>query len=140
MSKKVRKIKRKVASAAEKEAFYNAMCTEWLTDLETKTLCGQPICYEDAHMVAYNLLDSIEARMLQLGYKPQDLPTYKRRLGGQTKATAGNFTECRRCCLTKQDENGDWYCEALWVGENKERFYTADGDGCARGIPRSEYR
>ena len=90
----------------------------------------------DAHNVAFNVLDSIEKAMLQRGLV---IPTYSRKLGGQTRADKGNFTFCRRCTCCKRDHEG-WYCTAFYVGPRRQRYYVSDGDGCARGIPRKEYR
>lgn len=94
------------------------------------------IDYAGAHNIAYNLLDSIEARMRQLGV---EIPTYTRKLGGQTRADRGNFCYCRRCNCTKRDERG-FYCTAFYVGPKRQRYYVSEDDGCARGIPRKEYR
>lgn len=90
----------------------------------------------DAHNVAFNVLDSIEKAMLQRGLS---IPTYSRKLGGQTRADKGNFCLCKRCNCVEKDEEG-WYCTAFYVGPKRQRYYVTDDDGCARGIPRKEYR
>lgn len=88
------------------------------------------------HNIAFNLLDSIEVRMRQKGLS---IPTYSRKLGGQTRADKGNFCLCKRCNCVARDEEG-WYCTAFYVGPKRQRYYVTDDDGCARGIPRKEYR
>ena len=122
-------------SAAEREALYMEIANRWLDELGEVP----DLCYEEAHLIAYNLLDSIEKKMLLLGYKPSELPTYKRRLGGQSRADAGCFTYCKRCECVEQ-EDGLWYCTVFSVGPAKERYEVTEDDGCARGIPRREYR
>ena len=94
------------------------------------------IDYFGAHNIAFNLLDSIEARMRQKGLS---IPTYSRKLGGQTRADKGNFCLCKRCNCVAKDVDG-WYCTAFYVGPKRQRYYVTDDDGCARGIPRKEYR
>lgn len=90
----------------------------------------------EAHNVAYNLIDSIERNMLLHGLS---IPTYSRKLGGQTRADKGNFCLCKRCNCVAKDAEG-WYCTAFYVGPKRQRYYVDDADGCARGIPRKEYR
>lgn len=94
------------------------------------------IDYFGAHNIAFNLLDSIEARMRQKGLS---IPTYSRKLGGQTRANRGNFTLCKRCTCCAKDEKG-YYCSEFYAGPHRQRFYIDDADGCARGIPRKECR
>lgn len=88
------------------------------------------------HNIAFNLLDSIEVRMRQKGLS---IPTYTRKLGGQTRANRGNFTLCKRCTCCAKDKKG-YYCSEFYAGPHRQRFYIDDADGCARGIPRKEYR
>lgn len=123
-----------MSSDAQLKELYMTEAKDWIRRMDEKGIDVMAM-----HLIAYNTLESIEASLLQNGVSPQELPTYNRRMGGHTRASAGNFTYCKRCMCSEKDGEG-WYCTVFHVGPDKERYYTASDDGCARGIPRKEYR
>lgn len=135
MSQRTRSRLRKERSAAQLEQTYVEEANGWLKAMDAKGY--DPLTM---HLIAYNTLESIERSLIINGVPPHELPTYKRRLGGQNKADAGYFTYCRRCAMREKDEDGHPYCPATWLGPEKERFYFSEDDGCTRGFPGREYK
>lgn len=105
---------------------------------------------QDAYLLLLNATVNKQINMEKKGIPfPENCVSYQRdiegyvdssKIGKASDKITDAYIKCQRCEFRQKDDRGEHYCTVWKWRIDNTRFYTAQDDGCSRGLLSDEYR